>query len=224
MRLLYAAVTLLFTLTAHAQTDSVRTTYGEESAVGDTSPQRSGSRFVKAYRKFIRAQVEETTLIKIGGLPKGISYNASGEIGWGFRSEVAVEQKLTPAIAVLLSVRTDYWHLNAGSETANISGLIAGRWYYGMNRRIRLGKSANNFSDQYLTLQTNLSVWTRIRNENPSLASLGRPSYSWLGIAWGAQRRLGKLAYLDFNYGVGYPFDRPKSVLVTLSFLVGLGL
>lgn len=224
MRHMYTAVAVLFALTAQAQNDSARTTYSQEPFKNDTSAQRSGSRFVKAYQKFIRAQVEEKTLIKIGAMPTGIIGSASDKVGWGFRSEVAVERKLIPALSVLLSARTNYWHLAPSAEQVNISSLIAGRWYHNMDKRMRLGKSADNFSDQYFTLQVNLPVWSRVRIEDPVNVLPTNVSSSWIGLAYGTQRRLGKLAYLDFNYGVGYPFDRPKSVLLTFSLLVGLGL
>ena len=224
MKTLYLLSALLLTLTAQAQTDSVRTTYSQESVQRDTIKQRSGSRFLAAYRKFIRAQVEETTLVKIGGWPIGIVGSNSDRLGWGFSSEVAVEQKLTPAFSFLLSGKTRYWHLTPESERVTINGIVAGRWYYAMNRRIRQGKSANNFSDQYVTLQTSLPIWSRVRDNDPANVITDNISNSWVGVAWGAQRRLGKLAYLDINYGVGYPFDKPKSVVLIVNLSIGLGL
>lgn len=226
MKTLYFISALLLAVPVQAQTDSITTTYSQESIQRDTIRQRSGSRFLAAYRKFVRAQIEETTLIKIGGWPIGLVASDSGGIGpgWGFVGDIAVEQKLTPAFSFLLLCKTFYQHSTSESERVTINGVLTGRWYYAMNRRMRQGRSANNFSDQYVTLQTSLPIWSRVRSNDPANIITENISNSWVGVAWGGQRRLGKLAYLDVNFGVGYPFDKPKSIVLTGNVSIGLGL
>lgn len=221
MRLIYSAVTLLVTLTAQAQTDSVRTTYAEEVDQRDISTQRSGSRFVKAYRKFIREQFEETTLIKLGALPQwGYGKGDHGYVG--FNSEIAVEQKLIPAVSVLTRLWTYYRNFGSYGRDVSVSGQLAGRWYYSISRRIREGKSANNFSNQYFMLQTNLPLYTAYTRLGDPLVA--QSPFAWSGLAWGSQRRLGKWGYADINIGLGYPLRAPARLVLSGSLMIGVGL
>ena len=105
------------------------------------------------YCKFIRAQVEEKTLIKIGVLPQ---FGYAGYVGpaYGVFTQVGIEHKLVPALSVLAVIHTNYTRLGSLSEELRMRGVLAGRWYYAQNRRMRAGLSANNFSNQYLTIQT----------------------------------------------------------------------
>lgn len=221
MRYLQAILLALLTVTAQAQTDSVRTEYVEETARNDTSAQRSGSRFLKVYRQFIRAQVEETTLLKIGAIPEwGFNKNDRGYVG--FTSEVGVEQKLIPAFSVLAAVRTHYRNFGTYGRDVTTNARVAGRWYYGINRRIREGKSANNFSNQYVMWQTNLPLYAgQSKLSDPTTALTG---YAWTGLALGAQRRLGRLGYTDVNFGMGYPLRALGSVVLSGSVIIGFGL
>lgn len=226
MHYLYAALLALLALTAQAQTDSVRTSYDEETTRNDTSAQRSGSRFVRAYRKFIRAQVEETTLITIGALPR---FGYAGYVGpaYGVSTQVGIEQKLVPALSVLAVVRTNYARLGSFSEEVTMRGVLAGRWYYAQNRRMRAGLSANNFSNQYLTIQTSHPLLSRGR-----LLTTGETyalkANDYVSLGYGVQRRLGRFGYMDWNIGPGYLLnnrtDFSSRFTINVSFSVGLGL
>ena len=221
MRHCLVILTVLSVLSAQGQSDSVRITYGQETSRNDTSVQRSGSRFLKAYHKFIRAQVEETTLIKIGALPEwGYGKNDQGYVG--FNSEIAVEQKLIPALSVLAQLRTHYRNFGSYGRDVSLTGQLAGRWYYSINRRMREGKSANNFSNQYFMAQTSLPLYNAYtRLSDPAVA---QSLFAWGGVAWGAQRRLSKFGYTDFNVGLGYPLNGTSVLVLTATVLVGIGL
>ncbi len=226
MRYLYTAVALLVTLTAQAQIDSVRTEYKTESTQSDTSAQRSGSRFVKAYRKFIQAQVEKTTLIKVGALPR---FGYAGYVGpaYGVSTQVDIERKLIPAVSVMVSLHTNYTHLGNLSDEVTMRGVLAGRWYYAQNRRMRAGLSANNFSNQYLMLQTSRSLLSRTRLLATG-ESYGLKANDYVSLGYGSQRRLGRFGYIDLNVGPGYLLnnrtDQSSRFTINVSFSVGLGL
>jgi len=132
------------------QPDSSRTQITEERDALRSQPPR---RFVKAYRKFIQAQVEKKTLVKIGGLPK---FGYAGYVGlaYGFLGQVAVEHKLVPALSVMAALQTNYDRLGNVSDEVRMRAVLVGRWHYAQNRRMRASLSANNFSNQYLTIQT----------------------------------------------------------------------
>lgn len=192
----------------------------------DSLQPRPTRRFVKAYQKFIRAQVEEKTLIKIGALPQ---FGYAGYVGpaYGVSTQLGVEHKLIPAISVLVALHTDYQHLGSLSEEVRLRGVLAGRWYYAQNRRIRAGLSANNFSHQYLTIQTSRSLLSRAR-----LLATGE-SYAlkasdYVSIGYGVQRRLGRFGYVDWNVGPGYVVDNRTNYTsrftLNVSFSIGLGL
>lgn len=213
-----AILSLIASKSVSQSADSTRLVYSEEAAT--QQPQHGTKRFKMLYNRFIRAQIEEKTLIKLGVMPTG--FGATPDPIWGFRNEVAVEQKLTPAFSLLLSVHTYYLRLAKNLEEASASGEVAGRWYLVMNRRIRQGKSANNFSGQYVTMQLIKSLWASNSLEPPASGL----THSWVGFGLGTQRRLSRFGYLDANIGPGYTIRslNPMPVGIRASILVGFGL
>lgn len=204
------------------QSDSSRIATTQE--VDSLRPQPT-RRFVKAYRKFIQAQVEETTLIKIGALPQ---FGYAGYVGpaYGVSTQVALERKLVPALSVLVALQTNYQRLGSLSEEVTMRGVLAGRWYYAQNRRMSKGLSANNFSNQYLTLQTSQSLLSRARilatGENYALNA-----NDYISLGYGIQRRLGRFGYIDWNIGPGYTLNNRANYssrfTINVSFSIGLG-
>lgn len=201
------------------QTDTLRTEITEEA---DSLRPRPTRQFVKVYRKFIRAQVEEKTLIKLGATP---IFGYAGYVGpvYGIRSELAVERKLVPAVSVMGALRMVYSHLGNFSEEISAKGLLGARWYYAQNNRIRAGKSANNFSNQYVTIQVSQPLLNQARlkttGERYAPAITGG-----IGIGWGAQRRLGRLGYLDWNIGPAVLTTQKPTLTINTSLYIGLGL
>ena len=104
MHPIYIAVTLLFTLTAHAQTDSIRTEYQTED---DKISKSEVKRFI---RYITQANVEEKTLVKLGVWPateRNTNYE-SRLFRVGANVEVAVEQKISPSLAILAGLDGDW--------------------------------------------------------------------------------------------------------------------
>lgn len=78
-----------------------------------------------------------------------------------------------------------------GSKVSAIGVWGGVRYYYNMNKRILKGKSANNFSADYLGLSL-------INRYEPPEKDMGLS----INAVYGLQRRLGKLGYLNFEIGL----------------------
>lgn len=204
---------------AQAQSDSIRTEYKtEDEGISRSEIQR-------LFRYFTRANVEETTLIKIGGLPNSVNFSQSiHSIGGGINTDVSIERKVYPSISVLfgfdsqLSASRLFAGPRAGSNydyrslAIGSSAKVAVRYYYSMARRIKEGKTASNLSGTYLAIQADRPILGYVRGRrydavsggfqtelsNQPLWSLDSPSY---GLLWGFQQRLGKRGYVDLNTG-----------------------
>jgi hypothetical protein len=206
-------------IVAQAQSDSVRTEYKtEDEGISRSEIQR-------LFRYITRANVEETTLIKIGGLPSSVNLSQSvNSIGGGINTDISIERKIYPSVSVLFGFDSQLSasrffsgkHAITTQDFRNFavssSAKVAVRYYYSMARRIKEGKAASNLSGTYLSLQADRPVlgYTRIRQFNGAsggfrtelfkqpLWSLDMPSYVLL---WGFQQRLGKRGYVDLNAG-----------------------
>ena len=108
-------------------------------------------------------------------------------------------------------------------DEVTMRGMLAGRWYYAQNRRMRSGKSANNFSNQYLTLQTSQYVLSR-RRMTPTGDVQPLNADNWVGLGFGIQRRLGRLGYIDWTIGPAYAISHPNRFALSASVYIGLGL
>ena len=179
-------------LPAVAQSDSVTVSYHEE--VADSSD----FSLKEKYRYFTRATVEETSMFKVG--LSNIGFAGYYGISMGLR--IAYERK----ISVPFSVFVQYRHQMHG-WTSNGLGLdVALRYYYSLPSRIKRGKSANNFSANYFSLQSNNGWEAGYAFSGSGLyvqreGTYYRPSVSLL---YGIQRRLGKRGFVDVNLGGTY--------------------
>ncbi len=218
-KFLYTA-TIIFIILAStncpllAQSDTLKKEYAIESKSA------SDFTFREKYQYFTRANIEEKTLIKVG-----ISFN---EPGWAsnprglrgnFTNTLAIEQKLLPAVSVLAAVDSRWAHrglLGTGYSVDLIGGV---RWYYSINKRMKEGKSANNFSNFYLSLQSNNYLYNTLETSGQ------RNSVSLL---FGKQARLGKFGYFDASIGPGIQTGRlqPEQgrLLIDFKVTVGFGL
>lgn len=160
--------------------------------------------FKEKYRYFTRANVEEKTLIKVGGFLTSFSVPGGRDgigVGFGgsFLNVAAIEQKLLPAISILAEVEnTCIIRSKQGIDYA-IGGKLGLRWYYFMNKHIREERRANNFSNHYLSLQSNHSLYqTEDRFKRSNMLSL----------LWGTQLRIGKFGYFDANIGPAIKYSK----------------
>ncbi|MBC8155596.1 MAG: hypothetical protein H7Z72_22135 [Bacteroidetes bacterium] len=253
MKYLYTAVALLLTMTAQGQSDSVRTEY-------KTEDEKISSTEVKRFIRYLtRANVEEKTLIKVGIWPGNIKqttgiYRTTQLIMNVFAS---VEHKISPGISVLVGLKNSMAYVTSRSPlTLNpmtgtveqksygtgVSASVGVRYYYAMRKHIRAGKSANNFSGNYLGSHVNQTVYlyqyarsynyqsqTYRVNETKGSDTPYTPS---IDVVYGLQRRLWRRGYADINAGPRLVFSNPTSrvisergasVTLQISAQIGLG-
>ncbi len=184
----------LFTyLTAAAQQDSVSVTYAEEPA------DSSNFSLKEKYKYFTRATVEEKFMLKAGLSDLG----AASYYGLFMENVFTFEGKINVPFSMLAQFRQGM----SGWQNSHVGIDVAVRYYYSLPRRIRKGKSANNFSANYFSVQID-NTWrdesTYVFRNSPPIADAGVRRTSRFSLLYGIQRRLGKHGYVDFNVGGAY--------------------
>jgi hypothetical protein len=148
------------------------------------------SNLVKTYNHLIRVRQEERHLFKIDLIGPTLFLMSLGGDKDAVKSKVlrlAFEKKIQPNWSWILSPT-----LQADRDRVRDLGLSGGlRFYYNQQHRILKGKSANNFSANYLGAY--LNGRSRPGNDQQQLS---------LDLVYGIQRRLGKWAYVDFDFGL----------------------
>ncbi len=156
------------------------------------------SRLVERYNDIIRADEEKLSMFTIDLIgPFFYAINNWGESKTAVNSvlDLAYEKKFKPnwswrAASVYAADRSAYRELRLAGGT---------RYYYNMKARILKGKSANNFSANYIG--TSLNYGRRFHLEDNH--------FTW-NLAYGIQRRLGRRMFLDFTVGFENIFDAYK--------------
>jgi hypothetical protein len=207
-------------------TDSSKTTYSQEDSTITTSELK------RFYRYITRANVEEKTLFKLGFWPNtgDQQYTSRPTFRIGIKTEASVERKITPSFSIFggfdfslqynVFNRAGVPYHGIGNSTfididktlhTSLNAKLGTRYYYAMAKRMRTGKSANNFSGNYLGLQLAATISARsvthyydsktgetLLSEVSKLIMYDGPLFSAM---WGVQRRLGKLGFVDINVG-----------------------
>ncbi len=180
---------LLLAWCAQSQEEQVRIESSTETM--DTA-QFSG--LVNTYNNIIRAKEEKLSLFKVDLLgPFGflISNWEEKDNSQNELINLAYEQKIKPnwswiVAAAFLTDRSDFRELR---EEGGV------RYYYNMRRRMLKGKSANNFSGNYIG--SGFVYGHRFHNNDNQLA--------WR-IMYGIQRRTGRRGIFDFEIGFEQAF------------------
>lgn len=217
--------------------DSARVSYGEEETSTPPMPTVGTSR--RQYARFMRLQVEEHTLWKLGLNNFDFRYpqdNSSREL---YGLHLVYERKLRQAPwSVLGEISPGLLRYRGGAaadswKTGFITNAqVAGRYYYNLPRRVRKGKSANNFSANYLSLTLGGSAGTRSTDTPYHHYEVdGTPVRLDGAVLYGLQRRLGRYGFVDFNVGVPFRLfsgrNTPlpyKGVELELGLRIGLAL
>lgn len=220
-----------------APADTSRVSYGEENAAAPPTP--TVGTFKRGYGQLVRLQIDEHRLWKLG--LNNLQFEGSGDYQERqlYGLHFIYEQKLRKApwaVLTELSPGLLRYHGAAATDTWNtsfaVNGQVAGRYYYNLPNRIRKGKSANNFSANYLSLALGGSAGRH---------SLDTPFHYYEtdgtalrldgALLYGLQRRLGRYGFVDFNFGVPFRLlsgrDTPlpdKSVGLAVSLRIGLAL
>ena len=217
---------------ASAQTapDTTRIRYSEETV---SEPELAPRQLGEAYSQLTRLQIEEQTLWKIGLNNFGGISNADSPLFAGrYGLYLIYERKVRPNASVMAELAPDllrYRTLPGESvrHTLSVRSQVAGRYYYNLNQRIRKGKSASNFSANYLSLAVGSGVGRRAQ---------GTPFYYYyfnkkpafradLAILYGLQRRLGRYGFADFNVGFRTKLlPRVADFFPAATFRIGLAL
>jgi hypothetical protein len=183
-------ILLLFVLflfkTAIAQ-DDVKVTLTEEA---DTLVKQ---RFIDRYENVFMTKVPTRHMFKVGVsqyfqpiqfslIDNRAINNASLIVGYEF--------KFLPAFSIALSGHLPFYFAEIPSEyiRQNIVGDVQLRWFYNMRQRIRSGKSANNFSGNYIALNYTTAGTVDLGENGPTI-----------GIKAGYQRRFLNSGFMDFN-------------------------
>jgi len=238
MRLLYLLLACSLTAPLYAQSsDSAKVAYSQEEC-------RLTTEEVKRFLCYVtRANVEEKTLIKLGFWPVTSERTERPSFRIGVNTQASIEQKISPSFSVLTGADLGLNYTSFSRFTIPFDGLGNGqltdidkifrlalyakvgvRYYYAMAKRIQQGKSANNFSGNYIGLQLTKSISVHSLSHyyrTPSGESLytinddltryyDRP---FLGLHWGMQRRLGRRGFFDINAGPEVNFYQANSQL-----------
>jgi hypothetical protein len=192
-----------------APADTSRISYSEEIVDQIEQPVSAGS-LGQAYSKLTRLQVEEQRLWKVG-LNNFILTEPQYSLAYArYGLHLIYEQKLLPAWSVLGEISPDIVHYQKSLDAPKRVGFavrtqVAGRYYYNLMPRIRKGKSASNFSANYLSLGLGAG-FGRCSDEDPyRTTNIGRPVRLSAALLYGIQRRIGRYGFVDFNFGFPIP-------------------
>ncbi|WAC14812.1 hypothetical protein [Dyadobacter pollutisoli] len=220
-----ALLTLLFILSgiaSYAQ-DSIKVSYSQEP---DTLVRQ---RFIDRYENVFMTKVPTRHMFKVG-------YQGSEVQGMGIN--FGYEYKLLPSLsfeAALFAQFSEYNEaladhlLHFNWKQVNIWVNAKARWYYNMNRRIKKGLNANNFSGPYIGFTYDQSVFLRYQYTN---TNTGR-----IGLLYGLQSRFFNNGFVDFSvalfnkeagansYVEGSPaFWKPKNYVLGTNLNIGLAI
>jgi hypothetical protein len=199
-----------------AQTDSLR--YTQES--GTLKEQR----FIDRYDYVFMTKEPTKWMLKVGVTRiNGNDWNDVGGTG-----VLGVEYKVAPAFSVGFNGTLES---DIRFNSTRWGGEAFGRWYYQMNRRIREGRAANNFSGNYFGLG-----FAQFYGYNGFLLMPKNPFYSIdlknVSLSWGLQRRFFEHGWADFRLSLGYndykyqiggvDNSQRKTVSLSTSWQVGL--
>ncbi len=200
-------ICLLPLLSAYGQSEEVTIESSEENV-----EEGNFKKVLEAYNTVIRAEEEKLTLFKIDllspvlyVLSSGIDENEGTIINNVLR--VGFEKKYKPDWSWF--TRAKLRAENRDIDRFTISGGI--RYYYNLNRRILKGKSANNFSANYLALEPAVKFLDDFQDSRFTIRTV-----------YGIQRRLWKRGYLDFDIGLESVFNRRGRTSAGLEFTSSL--
>ncbi|QHT70269.1 hypothetical protein GXP67_28270 [Rhodocytophaga rosea] len=176
MRMLSIIAGVVISLQLAVAQEKVTLQSGEEEM---DSTQFSG--LLRSYNQIIRVQSEELVLFKIdllGPALYGLSFGGKNDSTARNVNNVirlSVEKKFRPDWSWIAGTT-----IQADTREVRDIGILGGvRYYYNLNRRILKGKSANNFSANYLSPQ--LIARTRPGKDQQQVA---------LQLLYGIQRRI----------------------------------
>ena len=203
--------------------DSVNVSFSQEM---DTLVKQ---RFIDRYENLFMTKVPTRHMFKVSAIGSEVQ-------GAGFN--FAYEYKVTPSFSVEGSVYTQLSNFNMGLANelihfdfrqVNVWANAKARWYFNMNKRIREGLNANNFSGAYLGASYEQSVYMQDYTAGKYTARMG--------LLYGFQSRFFNHGFVDFAVGLyqkdfgqfssfetSQAFIAPKNFVLGTHFNIGLGI
>lgn len=217
-----------------AQTpDTVRIRYSQE-VITDSLPSSSFTNWQRGLSKLTRLQIEEYRLWKISFTDFSLAGTADGVEDARFGLNLIYERKLYTSWSVLAEVTPQVVRYRPELATPLRTGMsvesqVAARYYYNLARRIRKGRSASNFSANYLSLALGTGLG-RQGNGTPFAreGSRGEAVRATAALLYGLQRRLGRYGFVDAAVGLPLPVAPRLAapalpLVITVRFGLALG-
>jgi len=145
------------------------------------------SKLVKSYQHIIMAEREELTLIKVDLLGPLLYVMSGIDSSKHNVLRLSFEKKFKPEWSWIVAAEGQ---ANEHDFT-ELRFRGGARYYFNMEKRILKGKSANNFSANYIS--------SRLNFKRKPLKDINTLS---LDLVFGIQRRLWKYGYVDFDIGI----------------------
>lgn len=150
-------------------------------------------RFIDRYENIFMTQVPGRHMFKIDGavVPGNtleFSISPAKNIAYALGYEYKISSSFSAGINVAVNNAVSFHRNFKGTLSANIQA----RWYYDMQRRIRDGRSANNFSGNYFAI-----ILEKQRRYDAQSYPLSKE-----GLEFGIQRRFLNRGRIDFAVGI----------------------
>ena len=192
-------------------------TYTEEPA------DSSSFSLKEKYRYWTRANVEEKFMLKSG--TSGLGFG--GDHGFFLEETLSFERKISVPFSVMVQSRSS---LTRWRRDDYLGVDVAVRYYYSLPRLIRQGKSANNLSANYFSIQMD-NTWPNgsgfvVQALRPTAVETEVSHIMQFSLLYGIQRRLGRPFYVDFNIGGTYQpegrvFNHRNRLFLDFNFAIG---
>ncbi|SHI89797.1 hypothetical protein SAMN02745146_1843 [Hymenobacter daecheongensis DSM 21074] len=180
----------------------------------ETVPDSTGYAFEaglgRRLRRLTRVQVEERRLWKLDPFNFELAQQGGQLREFSYGPHLLYEHKLRTSWSVLLELTPAVVRYRERYNGPTFSGLdvqtqTAGRYYYNLRKRIRKGKSASNFSANYLSVALGAGYGRHGYRTPFSEAERGHAVRASVAVLYGLQRRLGRYGFVDFNAGLPLP-------------------
>ncbi|WP_375435865.1 hypothetical protein [uncultured Hymenobacter sp.] len=199
-------LSLLRLATAQTAPDTTRVRYSEETVAEPDSLRTSAVK--QSYGKLTRLQIEEQSLWKLGlnSFRGALSTLPVRYTRYGLY--LIYERKLRSDLSVMAELAPDFTRYRPAEDALlrkrfSVRSQLAGRFYYNLDQRIRKGKSASNFSANYLSLAVGNGFGRRAHETPFYYYQSSKPIVrADLALLYGLQRRLGQYGFVDFNVGI----------------------
>ncbi len=161
----------------------------QEVSIESSTEEMDSTKFsglIQSYEKLIMAEREELTLIKVDLLDPLLYIMSGIDTAKHNLIRVSFEQKFKPEWSWIVAFDGQA-NKNEFTELRYRGGI---RYYFNITKRMLKGKSANNFSANYLSTRVNYKH--RPPDEDNQLS---------IDLLFGIQRRIWKYGYIDFDIG-----------------------